>query len=153
MSTTNNLPNSLRWVAMQTLLTALRAAPTLAGVVVVHNPRSPASLKQGFHMVFLKDQTDTLLDKPGQSEKRTHQFLLGAVARTDAADCEADALHEAAADVLRASIKDLMQQGRVTNLAEANTQFEAASLEIDGALCLSTWDLQYRKPSPAPRAG
>ena len=143
----NNLPNSLRWTALQTLLAALRAAPTLAGVRVVHNPRGPTSLGQSAHTVFLKDQTDTLTDKSGQMEKRSHQFLLGAVARTDAADREADALHEAAADVLRSALKTVLQ-GRVVNLSETATQFEAASLEIDGALCLSTWELQYRKPGP-----
>lgn len=143
----NNLPNSLRWQAMQTLKAALQAAPALAGVRVVHNPRTPASLGQGAHMVFLKDQTDALRDKSGQMESRNHQFLLGAVARTDAADGEADALHEAASDVLRAALKTLLP-GRVTNLSETATQFEAAGLEIDGALVLSTWDLQYRKPGP-----
>lgn len=148
MSIINNLPNSLRWSAMQTLLAALQAAPTLAGVLVVHNPRTPISLAQGNHMVFLKDHVDTLADKSGQMQKRTHQFELGAVARTEAADCEADALHEAAADVLRATLKTLMQQKRVENLSEIATQFETANLEIDGALVNSTWQLQYRKTSP-----
>jgi hypothetical protein len=147
MPTINNLPNSLRWGAMQTLLTALQTDPALAGVRVVHNPRTPASLNQGSHTVVLKDQTDTLTDKAGQVEKRTHQFLLAVVARTDAADCEADALHEAAADVLRAALKTVLQ-GRAENLSEAHTQFEAKDLEIDGALCLSTWELKYRKPGP-----
>lgn len=144
----NNLPNSLRWQAMQTLLAALQAAPTLAGVRVVHNPRGPTSLGQGNHTVFLKDKVDTLSDKSGQMEKRSHEFLLGAVARTDAADGEADALHEAAADVLRSALKTVLQGSRVTNLSESATQFEAANLEIDGALCLSTWELQYRKTGP-----
>lgn len=147
MPTLNNLPNSLRWHVMQTLLTALQTAPALAGVRVVHNPRTPASLGQGAHTVFIKDQTDTLIDKAGQVESRSHQFLLAAVARMDAADCEADALHEAAADVLRAMLKAVLP-GRVVNLSEVHTQFEAASLEIDGALCLSTWELKYRKPGP-----
>lgn len=143
----NNLPNSLRWAAMQTLKAALQADPALAGVRVLHNPRTPASLGQGAHLVFLKDQTDTLTDKAGQVESRSHQFLLGAVARTDDADREADALHEAAANVLRGALKTVLQ-GRATNLSEVATQFEAASLEIDGALCLSTWELKYRKPGP-----
>lgn len=147
MATINNLPNSLRWAAMQTLLEALQAAPTLAGVRVVRNPRTPTSLGQGAHTVFLKDQPDTLVDKAGQAESRSHQFVLGAVARTDAADCEADALHEAAADVLRSALKTVLQ-GRATNLSETSTQFEAANLEIDGALCMSTWELKYRKPGP-----
>lgn len=148
MATINNLPNSLRWGAVQTLLEALQAAPTLAGVRVVHNPRTPASLGQGLHTVFLKDQSDTLIDKSGQMEKRSHQLLLGVVARTAGADCDADALHEAACEVLRGAVKTLLQ-GRMVNLAESATQFEAASLEIDGALCLSTWTLQYRKTGPA----
>ena len=147
MSVLNNLPNSLRWSLMQTLLAALQASPALAGVRVVRNPRGPASLAHGAHTVFLKDQNDTLVSKAGQVEKRTHQFLLGVVARTDGADGEADALHEAAADVLRGALRTLLQ-GRAENLGESNTQFEAASLEIDGALCLSTWELQYRKPGP-----
>lgn len=150
MSLINTPPNSLRWAAMQTLLGALRADPVIAvnSVRLVHNPRSPASLSQGVYTVFLKDQTDTLAEKAGQAEKRSHQFLLGVVARSEDADGDADALHEAAADTLRAALKTLMQQGRVVNLSEVNTQFEAASLEIDGALCLSTWELQYRKPGP-----
>lgn len=147
MSVINNLPNSLRWQAMQTLLAALQAAPGLAGVRVVRNPRAPGTLAQSAHTVFLKDQTDTLADKRGQMQSRSHQFLLGAVARTDAADCEADALHEAAAEVLRAAIPGILAE-RVVNLSEVSTQFEAASLEIDGALVLSTWELQYRKPGP-----
>lgn len=148
MATINNLPNSQRWVAMQTLLTALRDAPAMASVRLVQNPRTPASVSEGAHVVFLKDQTDTLLTKPGQAEQRTHQFLLGVVARSDAADCDADALHDAAASVLRSSIKALAQNCRVANLSEVNTQFEVASLEIDGALCLSTWELKYTKPGP-----
>lgn len=147
MPTLNNLPNSLRWAAMQTLLTALQNSPALVGVRVEYNPRNPASLKQGAYVVFLKDQTDTLANKPGQAEKRTHQFLMGTVARSDTAECEADALHEAAAAVLRGAIKALAQTCRVVNLSEVNTQFESTSLEIDGALCLSTWELQYSKPA------
>lgn len=145
-----DLPNSLRWKAMQTLLQALRANPVLggAGILVVHNPRSPASLAKGPYCVFIKDQNDTLVGNAGQAEKRGHQFLLGVVARSDDAECDADALHEAAADTLRATRKVLMQDNRAENLTEANTQFESASLEIDGALCLSTWTLNYRKPSP-----
>ena len=148
MPNINNLPNSVRWGAVQTLLAALQAAPALAGARVVHNPRTPASLGQGVYTVFIKDQTDTLTDKSGQAEKRSHQLLLGTVARSEHADCEADALHEAACDVLRSALKVLMQEKRVVNLTEESTQFEAASLEIDGALCLSTWSLQYRKPGP-----
>lgn len=145
MPVINNLSNSQRWAAMQTLFTALHTASSLAGVRVVHNPRTPSTLGQGTHTVFLKDQNDTLLDKSGQASKRTHQFVLGALARTEAADCEADALHEAAAGILRSAIKALLQDHRVINLSEVSTQFEAASLEIDGALVLSTWELQYRK--------
>lgn len=145
MPVINSLPNSQRWAAMQVLLAALQAAPGLAGVRVVHNPRGPTSLGQGAHTVFIKDQTDTLVDKAGQVQKRSHQFLLGAVARTDQADREADALHDAAAGVLRATLNSLLEGQRVTNLGEVSTQFEAASLEIDGALVLSTWDMQYRK--------
>lgn len=144
----NNLPNSQRWDAMQTLLAALQAATALTGVLVVHNPRSPVNLAQGNHMVFLKDQTDTLIEKAGQMEKRTHQFELGAIARTAAADAEADALHEAAADVLRATRKSLMASRRVENLSELVTQFETGNLEIDGALVSSTWQIQYRKLGP-----
>jgi hypothetical protein len=146
MATVNNLPNSLRWGVMQTLLTALQAAPALSGVLVIRNPRSPKSLTQGAHMVFLKDQRDTLTIKPGQTERRAVQFLLGTVAHTDTADSDADALHEAAADVLRAALPTLTQACRVVNLSETDTQFEAAGLEIDGALCLSTWALEYIKP-------
>lgn len=147
MAIINNLPNSLRWAATQTLFAALQAAPALAGVRVVRNPRTPASLGQGAHTVFLKDQTDTLLAKPGQSERRTHQFLMGTVARSDAADCEADALHEAASGVLHSCLKTLVQECKVMSLGEVNTQFESASLEIDGALCLSTWEIVYRIPA------
>lgn len=133
---------------MQTLLQALEASPALVGVPVVHNPRGPKSLAEGALRVFIKDQTDTLLSSAGQVEKRSHQFLLGVVARSDQAECDADALHEAAAATLRATRTQLMQDRRAENLAEVNTQFEAASLEVDGALCLSTWVLSYRKPSP-----
>lgn len=147
MPNINNLPNSLRWGAMQALLAALRTAPALADVVIVHNPRAPASLQRGAYVVFLKDQTDTMINKPGQSERRTHQFLMGAVARSDAADCEADALHEAVSGVLHSCLKTLVQQFHVMSLGEINTQFESASLEIDGALCLSTWEVVYRIPA------
>lgn len=147
MSVINNLPNSLRWAAMQTLLAALQAAPTLAGVRVVHNPRTPAALGDGAYIVFLKDQPDTLVNKPGQSERRTHQFLMGVVARSDIADCEADALHLAASGVLHSCLKTLVQQCNVMSLSEVNTQPESASLEIDGALCLSTWEVVYRIPA------
>lgn len=143
----NNLSNSLRWQAMQTLLAALRAAPTLAGVRVVHNPRTPAALGDGAHIVFLKDQSNIMSAKPGQAERRTHQFLMVAVARSDAADCEADALHEAASGVLHSCLNTLVRQCSVMSLGEVNTQFESASLEIDGALCLSTWEVVYRIPA------
>ncbi len=146
MSTVNNLPNSLRWGVMQALLAALQASPALSGVPVIRNPRSPKSLAQGAHMVFLKDQRDTLVNKPGQTERRAIQFLLGTVAHTDVADSDADALHEAAIGVLRGALPTLTQACVVTNLSETDTQFEAAGLEIDGALCLSTWTLEYIKP-------
>lgn len=149
MSNINNQPNSQRWGAMQTLLAALRGAPSLAGVRVVHNPRGPAVLKDGTHLVVLKDRIDSIENKSGQMENRSHQFLLAAIARLDDdADAAADALHEAAAVVLRSSLKLLLQQDRVVNLSEVSTQFETENLETDGALCLSTWDLKYRKTGP-----
>ena len=149
MSNINNQPNSQRWAAMQTLLTALRGAPMLAGVRVVHNPRGPAVLKDGTHLVVLKDRIDSIESKSGQMENRSHQFLLAAIVRLDDdADAAADALHEAAAVVLRSAIKQLLQHDRVVNLSEVSTQFETENLETDGALCLSTWDLKYRKPGP-----
>jgi len=147
MSNINNLPNSLRWAIMQALLAALRADSKLAGITVLHNPRTPQALNQGNYQIFLRDQVNNLVKKPGQIERRSHQFLLGAVARTDAADSEADALHEAAADVLRTHIKNVVQ-GTVLNISEMSTQFEAANLEVDGSLCESTWELEYVKPRP-----
>lgn len=153
MSTLNSNPNSPRWAIMQTLLTALQTAPTLAGVRILHNPRGPAALAQGEHLVFLKDQTDTLSDNAGQQQTRSHQFALGAVSHASDADCQADALHEAAASVLRSTAKTTMSNQRAINLLEQATSFDVGTLELDGTLVMSTWVLQYRKAAPTISAG
>lgn len=149
MANINNLPNSPRWGIMQTLLAALQASPTLDGILVVRNPRSAKTLAEAAHWVALKDRVDALNEKPGQVEKRKHQFELAAVARSEAADSEADAVHEAAANALRAAIKTVSTTHcQITNITEVSTRFESDNLEVGGALCVSTWEFEYRKTNP-----
>jgi len=141
--------NSLRWRISAALLAALEAAPELRGVVVLDNPRDAQAIRRGSRIVFLEDQADTFIDQASQQGRRRYQFALGAINRTPADRCGADADYTAAEAVVRAAHGQLLRDLRCGPLRETDLQFRVEGLDVGGALVLGMWEIEYLKPRPA----
>lgn len=140
--------NSPRWAILQTIISALQADPALAGIPIIRNPRHASSLAKGERVIVLKRQPGSLLEKPGQEEKRRFAILTGAISRKDDADQDADALAFAAGNTIRKTLGVLLRECRVVNLSESVDENDVEGLDIDGAIELSTWEIQYIQTRP-----
>lgn len=143
---------SLRYRIGAALLTALELAAqpgeALDGVVVLDNPRDPQAIRKGRRIVFVEDQSDRLVDQAAQQGKRVYVFTLGVINRDEHDRAGADADHEAAEAVIRATHTALMQTLRAGPLRETSTVFRAEGIDVGGALVLATFEVEYLKPRP-----
>lgn len=140
--------NSPRWAILQAIISALQADPALAGITIIRNPRHASSLAKGERVIVVKRQPGSLIEKPGQQEKRRFAILTGAISRKVDADQDADALALAVGNCLRKALGLLIKQNKVLNLSESIDESEVEGLDIDGAIELSTWEIQYIQSRP-----
>lgn len=150
MANINNLPNSEDWDILHTLFAALQDAPSLVGIPVLRGAITAKPAGEINHWVILADDLeDTLSDKPGQVDKRSHPFRIVCLARGANADSNANAINRATSLVLRSALKNVTQAHRqITNLSEISKRSESANIELGGSLCVSTWGFEYRKTNP-----
>lgn len=138
--------NSTRWVIFNAMASALETAPELQGVPVRRNPTSAIALKQGEHMVVVRWNTDTLIDSPGGKEKRQFRLLIGSIAKTAQSDQDADALHQVVGEVARRAIVALNSSVHKVRPLEREITPDLDAILMEGALVLSTWEIDYDKP-------
>ncbi|MBE2261575.1 MAG: hypothetical protein IAE92_02465 [Burkholderiaceae bacterium] len=138
---------SARWAILAAVHQALATAPQLQGLPVVRNPRTAQALRAGEQMVVIKWGTDSLVDKPGQVERRSFRLIVGSISRKpDGADADADAIHQATGQVVRAAFATLAQQAsRALSLREEDITPDIEGIEVDGALVLSSWAIAYQR--------
>lgn len=147
------LPHSAGYAITSALLGGIAANALLSGLPLSRNPRRPAHLGKGSVVLVLSDKEDNLVSDPGAAELRRRDVSLGVLCREDDADALADKvyqhLHVAAYDALR-----LLQQTNadIRALKETGVRFSVEDIEIDGAIVIGGWsiDYRYRRPFKKP---
>lgn len=122
-------------------------------VAVLDNPTSPAELAKGDRVVFVEDADDDLFSKPGQAEGRTFAFIVGVINRTDGARLGADADMEAAKLIVTKGVRDAckaLQDAKAIvffNMPrEGQRTYRHERIDVDGALILTRFSIDYRLP-------
>ncbi len=138
------------------VVSALTTQMGPGGVAVVDNPSTPASLESGERVVFVEDSDDDLFNKPGQAEGRTFAFVVGVINRSAGARAGADADMEAAKAVVTKAGRDacLALQTAKTIVGfqyprEGQRTYRHERIDVDGALILTRFSIDYRLPKPA----
>lgn len=136
--------NSPRWAITTRVVCALESA--IQGLPVVRNPRHPTALAEGTQVLFVKEQSDKLLEAQGGTEKRQLTIAVGVVSREPDADSDADVLHQRLGKVMRA-LAVAPGTGIAAmpwrTMAEQDVRFSVEGLDVDGALIVSIWEFTY----------
>lgn len=128
-------------------------------VLLLDNPALPLNLRlveeKRDRAIFHLQAADRLRGQPGQRDTRVARILVGAVALTENARRDADALHFLARVAMRADA------WRATVRQQVGAQFApgpAREVEIDGQLTaittegagfISAFEIEYQQPYPA----
>lgn len=134
---------STGFVLIGKIIAAISAVPELQQLPLVRNPRRAQDLDKGNRLVIVAEAADKMLSKAGERETRVRTFSVGALSRVDGADADADALAEIVSNAVHASISAMRTTSEVTRMAETNVQFHVDDLEVDGAIVVSGWEIQY----------
>lgn len=148
--------HSIPFLISGVFVAALRDAFEISGAVVKHNPRGPAPLSDGSRVVFFEAQSDGFIDQAGQVGKRRFSFVLGVINRADGtAEAGADADYVMADEVIRGAYQEVAAmlaaiKAQCGPLREREVAFRVDDIDVDGALVLGTFDIEYLRPK-APR--
>jgi hypothetical protein len=130
------------------LVAAIAADPALATLPLVRNPRRPQHLARGPLVLIVAEKGDTLITNPGSAELRRRAITLGAIARGDgdAVEAAADALYQRLHLVTFTALRELQRipQSVVRKIAERDVQFSVEELDVDGAVVVGGWEIDYR---------
>lgn len=145
------MPNSARYAIHQTAMALVAAVAGANAAEAVNNPALPIGLQgRAAKVLFLLGRGDDLIDQPGAREKRCARLVLGAYARTAAADLDVDALHFAARIALRGLRVALSGAGiNAPIVREVQAEPELKATQADGALLLSAYEVEYIETYPA----
>lgn len=149
------MTQSVRYRIAAGFVAALRADPVLAGAKVRHNPRDPSSIRDGDRVVFFEDGRDGFLEQPAQQGKRAYSFTLGVIRRGEEdPEAGADADQVAADEALRAAFPEISAElaadgAALGPLRERETTYKVEGVDVGGALVLTGYEIEYRKPKPA----
>lgn len=140
---------SARWQIYHAIATALESDPQLQGLKVARNPRTAQQLDSGEQLVVIKWGSDAPVQLAGRLERRKFRLIVGSISRKPAgADQDADAIHQAASDVVRRTLPTLSALpgiDQVKNITEGDTTPDVDGLEVVGALVLSSWEIDYQQ--------
>lgn len=124
-------------------------------VTVVDNPTSPIELDKGPRVVFVEDVDDDLFAKPGQAEGRTFSLIVGVINRSDGARAGADADMETVKRVTTLALRDALKalsDARALVFSnfprEGQRTYRHERIDVDGALILTRFSIDYRLPAP-----
>lgn len=130
------------------IVAALQADAALQGAKVIDNPLRASDLAEGPRIVFFEDQHDKPRDQPGQRQKRTYAFAIGAINRTGAARTGAHADYRAAKRAVRACMPAINALVAVdgAGMVEGEVRFRLENIDVGGGLVLGMFTLDYRDP-------
>lgn len=143
-----SLLQSTGFLLVGKLIEALQAESGLAGLTVVRNPRRPADLAKGERLLIVAERSDTLIQREGLRDRRRRFVTVGALSRKEGADADADALAQLASDTVSASLKEMVSVGEVGRMGEQDIQFHVDDLDVDGAIVVSGWEIEYYRERP-----
>lgn len=138
-----SLPQSAGFELVGKVVTAFASEPDLTGLPVVRNPRRPQDLAEGTRVIIVAESSDKQVSKAGNRETRVRSFSVGALSRVEGADADADALAELVSSVTHAALVLMQATAEITRMAEVSVQFHVDDLEVDGAIVVSGWEIQY----------
>lgn len=152
--------SSVPYLISAAVVTALDAAVDLAAARILDNPDSPAALATGDRVIFVEDKDDfPVRDKPGQAEARTFGFFVGVINRAAGARAGADADMEAVKAIVtkaaRDACKGLVDSKRIVTFQyprEMQRTYTKEGIDVEGALVLTRFEIDYRLPQPRPAA-
>lgn len=147
----DKLPQGAPYAIGAAVVQTLRAAPELAGALVLDNPRRASDLSEGDRIVFFEDQSDRQRDNPAQVQHRTYSFAVGVVSRAASARQAAHADYRAAKRALRtlgmAAITSAGVDINGAGIREGEVRYRLENIDVGGELVLGTFTLDYRDPN------
>lgn len=145
MSAWDDLPQSDGYAITTALLEAIRGDAVLSALPLVRNPRRPGQLASGKVLIILAEQADDLVSAAGVAENRQRTFSAGVVARVpDAAEAVADAVYGRLHQVAHDALRQLQAAGNVRTVKETGIRFQVDDVDVDGALVIGGWAIDYR---------
>lgn len=139
--------NSKRWAIFDAVATALETDPSMQGVAVERNPAQPVRVELGEYRLLVRWSGDTLAGNKAQREQRRFRLLVISIVNTgDTSERDADAMHEAAAQVVRRLWPTLSNIAANVRPTEQELTPNVENLLVEGALVLSAWDVEYERP-------
>lgn len=147
--TPDELPAGAPFAIGAIIVAALRVAPALQGATVHDNPVRASDLAEGERIVFFEDHSDKPRDQPGQRQRRTYAFTVGAINRSEQARAGAHADYRAAKRVVRASLIEIGALVKIdgTGIVEGEVRFRLENIDVGGGLVLGMFSFDYRDPS------
>ena len=140
---------SARWLIYNAIASALEGAEQLQGVAFARNPRAAKQLASGERLIVTRWGSDSPIDLKGSIERRRFRLIVGSISRKrENADQDADALHQAATEIVRKTLPTLTAIGgidRIGAIRESDTTPDLEGSEVDGALVLSSWEFDYQQ--------
>lgn len=139
---------SARWKIYNAIAHALETDEQLQGLKVARNPRTAQHLASGEQLVLIKWGSDSPVETAGRIERRKFRLIVGAISRSrEGADQDADAIHQAAGDVVKRTLPTLHALpgiDRIKAITENDTTPDVDGIEVDGAMVLSSWEIDYQ---------
>lgn len=137
----------------------LAALARQQGVLLLDNPTLPLNLRlveeKRDRAIFHLQAADRLRGQPGQRDNRTVRILIGAVALTEQARRDADALHFLArvamrADAWRDAVRQQLGQGQVPPgpAREIEIEGQLTAITTEGAGFISAFEIEYVQTYP-----
>jgi hypothetical protein len=150
------MSQSIPYQLSAAVVSALTTDMGPSGVAVIDNPTTAAALDKGSRVVFVEDRDDNLISKEGQAEARTFGFVIGVINRTDGARAGADADMQQAKAVATLAARNacaaLLEARSITKFnypREGQRTYRHERIDIDGALVLTSFEIDYRLLRPA----
>ena len=139
--------NSKRWAIFDAVATALETDPVMQGVAVERNPTDALRVDAGQYRLIVRWSGDTLAGNKGNREQRRFKLIVGSIANTGpSSDRDADAMHEAAAALVRRLWPTLSEIATNLRPTEQDLTPDVEDKRFEGSLVLSGWDVEYERP-------
>jgi hypothetical protein len=123
---------------------------------IERNPRNPYTRKDGDRIIWVTTESDSWVDEKAAIGKRRYAFTLGFICRLKLADEIADQDYIQAMTTIRDRGTRVIAEavtaagGQIGGaVVERNTVYSVEGIEIDGALILAGWHIEYSRPKPA----